>query len=225
MVSEQQVDEHLDYSKRLRAADYFVADALLGPVQEMVRQYHYSRGGSNTAVYTHGLYRKVDGVLVGAAWWLPPTRVACESVNRAEWQKVLSLTRLVVLPNVPRNACSFLIARSVRTIWKEDRFWSLVTYADESEGHEGRVYRACNFHYIGKTGPYTKFVDANGRQVAAKATKNRRKAEMEALGYRKAGSFYKHKYVLHSPKHEWPEEFKEWLEKQKAERLLEEILS
>lgn len=214
-----------DFSGRLRATDYFVDTAPLLAVQEMVRDFHYSQGGSNTAVYVHGLWRKSDRTLVGAAWWLPPTRVACESVNRAEWQKVLSLTRLVILPGTPLNACSFLVSRSLRMIWKEDRFWSIVSYADESQGHEGRVYRACNFYYIGRTGPYSKFVDANGRQVAAKATKNRRRSEMEALGYRKAGSFYKHKYVLHSPKHEQPEEFKVWLDSQKRARELEFLFS
>ena len=127
---------------RLHAADYFVDIAPLLAVQEMVRDFHYSQGGSNTAVYVHGLWRRSDSVLVGAAWWLPPTRVAAESVNRAEWQKVLSLTRLVILPNTPLNACSFLISRSLRMIWKEDRFRSIVSYADESQGHEGRVYRA-----------------------------------------------------------------------------------
>lgn len=214
-----------DSAERLHVKDYFVDTAPLLAAQEMVRDFHYSGGGSNTAVYVHGLWRKSDCALLGIAWWLPPTRVACESVNRAEWKKVLSLTRLVILPQVPSNACSFLVSRSMRMIWKEDRFNSLVTYADESQGHEGRVYRACNFYYVGRTGPYTKFVDANGRQVAAKATKNRRKAEMEALGYRKAGSFYKHKYVLHSPKHEPPKEFTEWLEKQKVKRALELMLS
>ena len=168
----------------------------------MVREFHYSRGGSNTAVYTHGLFRRGDEKCQGVAWWLPPTRVACESVNRAHWQKVLSLTRMVVLPGVPKNACSFLLARSVKLIKKDGRFVSLVTYADESQGHSGNVYRAANWEYVGRTGPYPRWVDASGKQVAPKATVNRTKREMEALGHSKVGSFYKHKFVLHLPKNQ-----------------------
>lgn len=211
-----------DSSSRLHRSDYYVADADLLLAQEMVRLHHYSRGGSNTAVYVHGLYQRTTNQLVGVAWWLPPTRVACESVNRSAWQQVLSLTRLAILPSVPANACSFLISRSVRMIWRDDRFYSLVSYADESQNHEGQIYRAANWFYIGRTGPYPRWVDSTGKQVACKATKNRVKARMEEMGYRMAGKFYKHKFVLHSPRRPLPEEFKKWLAERKTEKKTEQ---
>lgn len=147
-------------------------------------------------MYTHGLYRKADDILHGVAWWLPPTRVACESVDREQWKKVLSLTRMVLVPGTPKNACSFLLSRSIAHIREDKRFVALVTYADESQGHTGGVYRASGWEYVGRTGPYPRWLDNKGKQVAPKATKNRTKAEMEALGHIKVGSFYKHKYVL-----------------------------
>lgn len=165
--------------------------------RELVAAFHYARGGSNTAVYVHGLYRRVDSALCGVAWWLPPTRVACESVNRSDWTRVLALSRLVIAPGVPKNAASYLLGASVRRIRRDRRFVSLVTYADESQGHTGLVYRTANWHYVGRTGPYPRWVDARGCQVATKATKTRTSAEMQALGHRKDGSFYKHKFVLH----------------------------
>ena len=110
---------------------------------------------------------------------------------------MLSLTRMVILPEVPPNAASFLLARSVDLIKKDGRFVSLVTYADESQGHKGGVYKASGWEYVGRTGPYPRWLAPDGRQVAPKATKNRTKAEMIALGYEKVGSFYKHKFVKH----------------------------
>lgn len=185
-------------NERLRRSEWFVAPCPLAEAREMVAQYHYARGGSNTGVYVHGLYRAADAWLAGVAWWLPPTRVACESVNREEWRRVLSLTRLVCHPDAPRNAASFLIARSIDAIRADGRFVSLVTYADESQGHTGAIYRATNWGYVGRTGPYPRWVDpATGRQVSRQATKSRKKAEMLALGYRQDGSFHKHKFVMH----------------------------
>ena len=183
---------------RLRAPEWEVRSVPLAVARQLVEQHHYARGGSNTAVYVHGLYHRSIGQLYGVAWWLPPTRVAAESVNKAEWQRVLSLSRMVMVPGTPANACSFLLARSIRTIRRERRFVSLVTYADESVGHTGGVYRAANWTYVGRTGPYPKWVDPrSGRQVAPKATENRTKAQMEQLGYQRVGSFHKHKFVLH----------------------------
>lgn len=184
--------------QRLRKGEWYVADCPLAHAQLMTDLFHYSRGGSNTAVYAHGLYRKADRKLMGVAWWLPPTRVACESVNRLDWTRVLSLTRLVVLPGVPKNACTFLLARSVKMIRRDGRFVSLVTYADESQGHSGGIYRASNWRYVGRTGPYPRWLDPRtGAQVAPKSTVNRTRAQMEARGYVKQGAFYKHKFVLH----------------------------
>lgn len=129
---------------------------------------------------------------------LPPTRVAAESVNKDQWKQVLSLTRMVILPEIPKNACSFLLSKSVKLIKKDNRFVSLVTYADESQEHIGTIYKASNWEYVGKTGPYPRWIDPDtGKQVAVKATKSRTVKEMKALGYVKQGSYHKHKYVLH----------------------------
>jgi len=177
--------------------DWEVREIPFADGRQFIEQHHYAKGGSNTRVYMHGLFSKYSTTLMGVAWWLPPTRVACESVNRAEWQRVLSLTRLAVHPAVPKNGCSFLLARSIKIIKAEGRFCSLVTYADESQGHTGTIYKASNWDYIGRTGPYPRWEDAEGKQVAQKATKNRVKEEMLRLGHRKVGSFFKHKYVLH----------------------------
>ena len=181
----------------LKSSDWYVYPAPLKTAQQMVRDYHYSKGGSNTAVYVYGLYRRSDNWLAGVAWWLPPTRVACESVNKEHWKKVLSCTRLVCHPDAPTNAASFLLGKSIKLIRQDGRFVSLVTYADEAQGHIGSIYKATNWEYVGRTGPYPKWINKEGRQVACKATKNRTKAEMLDLGYTRVGSFYKHKYVIH----------------------------
>lgn len=182
----------------LKKNEWYVADVPFIQGTLLVEAYHYARGGSNTAVYMHGLYRADNNVCYGVAWWLPPTRRACESVNKNEWKKVLSLSRLVIAPEVPQNACSFLLSRSIKIIRKDKRFVSLVTYADDAMLHTGAIYRASNWQYVGKTAPTPKWLDPkNGRQVACKSTVSRTKAEMIAKGYVFCGRYRKHKFILH----------------------------
>jgi hypothetical protein len=181
----------------LRKEDWEVRRAPLAHARALIEAWHYAKGSSLTAVYVHGLYIRGTPIMVGALQWLPPTRVAAESVNKAHWTRVLALSRMVVLPGIPRNACSYLLGAAVRDIRRDGKWVSLVTYADESQGHEGGVYRASNWTYAGRTRANPRWVSQDGRQVARQSTRTRSKAQMEALGYRQEGPFHKHKFVLH----------------------------
>ena len=180
-----------------RKGEWVVRDAPLKEAKEFIRQYHYAKGGSHTACYMHGLYHRDYDGLWGVAQWLPPTRNACESVNKEQWTKVLSLSRLAIVPGVPTNAASFLLSASVRLIRRDGRFVSLVTYADESQGHTGLIYRAANWDYVGRTALTTRWLAEDGRQVSVLSTKSRSVEQMKALGHVKQGNFCKHKFVLH----------------------------
>lgn len=183
-------------SQRLRANEWVVRPIGFDLARPFIEQHHYARGASNTAVYLFGLFHVWFDTLWGLTWWLPPTRVAAESVDRDRWTKVLALSRMAVAPGVVKNACTFMLARSVREIQADGRFVALVTYADESQGHTGGVYRAAGWEYVGRTGPYPRWVDPeSGKQVATQATTTRSVAEMKALGYVRTGKFFKHKFV------------------------------
>jgi hypothetical protein len=183
--------------ERLRKADFAVRSVAREVALPLVEQFHYAAGGANTAVYIHGLFRTgafFDNECLGVAWWLPPTRRAAEATYPLNWRGVLALSRLVIAPGVPANACTFLLARSRQLI--DRAAWpALVTYADEWRGHLGQIYRADNWDYVGKTKPEKNYV-RNGRMVARKSgPRSRKDAEMLELGAECLGSFPRHKFV------------------------------
>lgn len=181
-------------SERLRKADWEVRTVPLSAVQDFVRQYHYARGGSNTATYRHGLFRAGCDGLLGVAWWIPPTKSAALATFPEDWRAVLSLSRLALHPEVPKNGASFLLARSRRAI-DTARWRCFITYADEWQGHTGGIYRADNWQYVGLTKSERTYVK-DGVRIARKAgPKTRTHAEMLALGASLIGSFSKHKFI------------------------------
>ena len=184
---------------KLKKSEWFVSPIEHKDARAFIEEHHYAQGCSHTSVYRHGLFKVSEPEkLMGCVIWLPPTKPAAMSVNKEKWRQVLSLTRMAVRPECPRNACSFMLSRSVKMIRKDGRFVSLVTYADERVGHDGLVYRASNWTYIGKMKGSPSWIDPKtGKQVATQATKTRTKQQMLNLGYEVAGSFAKHKYVLH----------------------------
>lgn len=186
------------FTGRLRKEDFEVRPVCLSVGRALVRQYHYAKGGPNTRTYLHGLFHRGefwDQMCLGVAWWIPPTRSAAQATYPANWKGVLALSRLVICPSVPKNACSFLLARSVQLIPAKE--WPcLVTYADDWQGHRGLIYRAANWTYAGKTSAKETFT-INGVLTAQKAGGHTRtRAEMLGLGAESQGKHAKHKFVL-----------------------------
>lgn len=180
---------------RLRKEEWTVRDVGLPRARKLVEAHHYAAGASNTATFLHGLFKFDEDECLGCAWWIPPTCAAAEATYPEQWQGVLCLSRLVIAPGVPKNACTFLLARS-RCLINASRWPCLVTYADDWRGHTGSIYRADNWKYIGKTKPERTYT-INGRMTARKAgPKTRKHAEMLELGAVLEGSFSKHKFVM-----------------------------
>lgn len=193
-------------TESLRAGDWTV-EAISRPLAvELVAAFHYAQAGPNTATALHGLFRQDDPMTChGVAWWLPPTRPAAASVYPCDPSAVLALSRLVIAPDVPRNAASFLLSRAERLIRDAPpatsragrvKLWRcLLTYADTRLGHTGAIYRAAGWEYLGLTRPEPAWVDGDGQLVSRKSgPRTRTVAEMTDLGYRVAGAFPKHKF-------------------------------
>jgi hypothetical protein len=181
-----------------RRNDYAIHDCPHDVASRFVAQHHYARGASNTGVYSHGLVRVADGQLVGVAMWLPPTRVAAESVAGEAWRGVLALSRLAVAESEPQNATTILLGASMRRVMRDDRWHTLLTYADTRQGHTGAIYRATNWTHVEVRKGDPCWVDPKtGRQVARKsAGASRTAAQMEQLGYERLAPVPKHKFVF-----------------------------
>lgn len=182
----------MDFTDRLRRDEWTVGDVPIAIGRTLVEQHHYARGAANTRTALHGLYNVATGALHGVAWWIPPTRTAANATWPEDWKAVLALSRLVIVPNTPKNAATFLLARSVKML--ADCWRCCVTYADTWRGHTGGIYRAAGWEYVGMTKPERVYV-IDGRMTARKAGgKTRTHAEMVALGAECVGAFPRHKF-------------------------------
>lgn len=186
-------------SDSLKVGDWVVRQTAHSEAVSFIRKHHYSKSCPRVRVYTFGLFREVLLTPIkGASVWLPPLPAVGAAVfPEGDPHRVLSLSRLAVAPEVPRNAASFLIGRSIREI-KRDKNWDcLVTYADTRMGHEGGIYKATNWEYMGLTPPTRCWVEpGTGRQVSLKSTHNRTREEMKNLGYEMIGKFPKHRFRM-----------------------------
>lgn len=160
----------LPESLKFRKSNYTVdsiastLSAAIAQARPLVERYHYSAGASKTAAHIDGLYDNNQGALVGVAWWLPPTKVAALSVA-TDPNSVVGLSRFVLAPFLPPNAASFFLAASMKRV--PGRYRTLLTYADQGQGHTGHIYRVTGWEYLGETQPKWVYY-LNGRMLSAK---------------------------------------------------------
>ena len=188
------------YTDRLRSEDWTVEACSHAQATAFIEQHHYARGMSNTAIYSHALFNCL-GSIMGVCVWLCPTQRACKTVDPDNWKRVLALSRLAIHPSVPKNACSFTMARSIELIRRDGRFRSLVSFADSAQGHTGHIYRASGWTYCGVTVATPLWVDPlTGAMRSISATRNYTVAEMRERGLIFKGRFVKHKFVRYLDK-------------------------
>lgn len=197
------------YEDRLRKGDWLVKPISIVTAYKLVKNFHYAQSATKTGVYIHGLFKIGDefpeSKCRGVAWWLPPTKAAAVATYpEGDWRKVLSLTRLVVAPDIPKNACSFLLSHSMKLI--NPKLWEcLVTYADTWREHTGIIYKATNWEYMGLTKPSAVFQDGDGKMMGKKrGARNLTTEEMNLKGFEEVGKFAKHKFrfILRDKQHQ-----------------------
>lgn len=149
--------------ERLNKRDWFVRDGLPWEVRDLIQRWHYSKDYGGGAAYQHVLVRRGGWGerAVAAAVWHP----AVYAIRRYGVLP-LQLSRLVVEPDVPHNAASFLLGRSMALV-DRNQWPVLLTYADSGQGHTGAIYRATNWQRDGSGGGWNYYEPSTGRQLAS----------------------------------------------------------
>ena len=124
-------------------------------------------------IKAHYLRKRPAIVLLCLTMYVAETPVGCviysappREIDKRYGGKTWELARVYLLDEVPRNAETWLIAKSVKHIRNtHPEVVNLVSYADPSAGHTGTIYRAGNWTCDGRTDqerktPRCDYVDA-----------------------------------------------------------------
>jgi hypothetical protein len=109
----------------------------------IIQKHYLHRKASCTHAFALYKDHEIKGVIT---YGTPSSPTLRDGVCGKEYTNdVIELTRLWVCDSVPRNGESFLIGNTLKRLDKD----IVVSYADESEGHVGRIYQATNWIYTG----------------------------------------------------------------------------
>ncbi len=117
-------------------------------VKDFVLKNHYSgslpRGSK--FVFVLILKNKIKGV----AAFGTPVGNRCQKYSTGKGE-VVELKRFCLAPGAPKNTASWMIAKCIKVLKGYKTVDTILSYADPEAGHEGVIYKASNFRYLGQS--------------------------------------------------------------------------
>jgi hypothetical protein len=145
----------------MRVKDLKVVPVPLSAIRELIETIHYSHSVNGLRVLQcFGLYdedRLIGGMVYGGlgmanAW----KRYADTEAD------VVELRRLAVIDDTPPTTESYFIGKTLRWLTQNTTLKTVVSYADNTQGHVGTIYKASNFQFKGETAK-GKMLSLNGK--------------------------------------------------------------
>ena len=133
--------------------DYIVLKTERSIAKPFVIKHHYSQAFGKASIIL-GLYKVGEPKLLGIITFgqCSGRLVAQSVIEGGSHETVFEFLRMCVLDecDCPRT---FFMSKAI-SILKQNfpKIKCLVTYADQTEGHDGTVYKANSWKYVGKTG-------------------------------------------------------------------------
>lgn len=167
-------------------------------IRDFIERWHYSHNINGiTGHYFFKLLNTAGELVGGAIFGSPamPTTAKKYGCNTTE------LRRLVLVDDTPRNAESYFIGKMLRWLRRNTQHDVVLSYADETYGHTGVIYRASNFRHLGKTQPGRNIL-YNGKLYHDKVIRTKNKGILKpfAIEIRAALAVGTAVYVKNKPK-------------------------
>ena len=119
-------------------------------IKDFIETWHYSKNINGLkSNYCFALMN--NNKIIGAMMY---GQIAMANV----WKKYVSkekdlieLRRLCCIDDTPKNTESYFIGFTLRWLKKNTNYTKVISYADKTYNHEGTIYKASNFKYLGMT--------------------------------------------------------------------------
>jgi hypothetical protein len=162
--------QELDVSDK-NVKSFIVDQVQFKTIRDFIEKWHYSKTvkGLHCTLY-FGLFS--EGNLIGAMMYgkLAMPGVSKKYVENED--ELIELRRLCCIDKTPRNTESYFVGKTIKWIKRNTKIKKIISYADPHYGHQGIIYKASNFEYLGITSPGRFIVDKDGCRKHDKTIRN-----------------------------------------------------
>jgi hypothetical protein len=162
--------QELDVSDK-NVKSFTVDQVKFKTIRDFIEKWHYSKTvkGLHCTLY-FGMFS--EGNLIGAMMYgkLAMPGVSKKYVENED--ELIELRRLCCIDKTPRNTESYFVGKTIKWIKRNTKIKKIISYADPHYGHQGIIYKASNFEYLGITSPGRFIVDKDGCRKHDKTIRN-----------------------------------------------------
>jgi hypothetical protein len=115
-------------------------------LSDFIKKNHYLKSVARGCKYVFIL--RENGDIVGAAQFGVPVGTKVKSIYSPN-KAIVELKRFV-LKDTPKNTASWFMAKCIKYLKKQTDIANIISYADPKQGHEGTIYKASNYTYLGQ---------------------------------------------------------------------------
>jgi hypothetical protein len=145
----------------MRVKDLIVREVPLSTIRSLIETLHYSHSVNGLRVsQCFGLYdedKLIGGMIYGKMGMANAWKKYAEKED-----DVVELRRLAIIDDTPPTVESYFIGKTLRWLTQNTTIQTVVSYADNTHGHTGVIYRASNFQFKGETAA-GKMIEWNGK--------------------------------------------------------------
>ena len=140
----------------MSVTEYTVEQIPRKSIVSFIEKHHYSHNVNGVqSIYHFGLFREGNfglPTMIGAMMYAYPSMPSTAAkYNPINPDKCLELRRLVCIDDTPKNTESYFIGQTFRWLKEYTDMEVIVSFADTHYGHDGVIYKATNFEYLGET--------------------------------------------------------------------------
>ena len=140
----------------MSVTDFTVEVVLRKFVDPFIRKYHYSKSTNGIqqkecfGLYTEGNFGLP--VMIGAMMYaIPSMPNTAKRYNPINPDRCVELRRLCCIDDTPKNTESYFIGNTLRWLKRNTNYEVVISFADQHYEHDGTIYKASNFEYLGET--------------------------------------------------------------------------
>lgn len=153
-------------------------------VKEFIEIHHYSNSINGVhGKYYFGLYNGTE--LIGAILYGDLAMPNAWKKYSDYKEDAIELRRLCCIDDTPKNTESYFIAKTLKWLKNNTKRRVVVSYADCNQGHEGIIYKASNFKFMGKTNAGKVIIRlSDGKQYHDKTIRTKYKGVLKPFAQR-----------------------------------------